>query len=296
MISVIIPTYNRKILLKKSLESVLNQTVQDLEVIIVDDCSDDGTYEYYCNYPDNRVRCLRLNERSGACVARNTGIAHAEGDYIAFQDSDDIWYPNKLENQLRCLEETNADIVFCTLERFIDGVKTAPYITRLKQGFIKYEDLMPSNIISTQTILGKATCFKNTLFNPKMKRVQDWELAFRLVQKYRIFFLDEILVSAYIQNDSITKNKSVSFESGMYIYNKYIYPHINPKLDLTMFLLNEGYNHAISELKELKKKYSEVSSNYQKLQKDLSSIQNSKIWIITRPYRRIMDQIRSVLK
>ena len=104
MISVIIPTYNRAKLLPRAVESVLNQTYQDIELIIVDDGSTDDTMEWVRGIKDDRVRYAQLNHQ-GACAARNHGISIARGEYIAFQDSDDIWFMDKLEKQLAFLHE-----------------------------------------------------------------------------------------------------------------------------------------------------------------------------------------------
>ena len=103
MISVIIPTYNRASLLPRALDSVLRQTWEDLEVIVVDDASRDDTPQVMAACTDPRVRYIRLEKNSGACVARNTGVAQARGEWIAFQDSDDLWLPEKLEKQMAYL-------------------------------------------------------------------------------------------------------------------------------------------------------------------------------------------------
>ena len=99
LVSVIIPTYNRKESLLRSVESVLNQTYKNIEIIIVDDNSSDGTSEKVQEISDNRVDYIKLERNSGACAARNTGIRNAHGDYIAFQDSDDYWYPDEYQSE-----------------------------------------------------------------------------------------------------------------------------------------------------------------------------------------------------
>ena len=100
-ISVIVPTYNRGHLLERALRSVLTQTHQQLELIIVDDGSVDNTADVVSTYDaDSRVRYIRHQDNLGSSVARNTGIRHAQGEYIAFLDSDDEWLPTKLEKQM----------------------------------------------------------------------------------------------------------------------------------------------------------------------------------------------------
>jgi len=115
-ISVIIPTYNRAELLKKAISSVLNQTFEDLELIIVDEASTDNTSEVVKDFMegDNRIKYLRYKTNSGKpSIARNRGIAAAEGEYLAFLDSDDEWLPKKLEMQIKMAKNFDLDVVGC---------------------------------------------------------------------------------------------------------------------------------------------------------------------------------------
>ena len=103
LITVIIPTYNRAHLIKDAAYSVLNQSYKNIELIIIDDCSTDDTAEVVKSINDPRLNYHRLEKNSGACIARNKGIELARGDYISFNDSDDKWLENKLEEQLEFL-------------------------------------------------------------------------------------------------------------------------------------------------------------------------------------------------
>ena len=111
-VSVIIPTYNRAKLLPRAIKSVLNQTFKDFEVIIVDDGSTDNTEEVINEFQkhNKRIKYIRHEKNKGAAAARNTGIKIAQGEYIAFQDSDDEWLPNKLEKQMEIFESAPAEI------------------------------------------------------------------------------------------------------------------------------------------------------------------------------------------
>ena len=112
-VSVIIPTHNRAGgMLQRAVASVLDQTVRDLELLVVDDASTDGTQEYLGAVTDPRVRSVRHSTAKGGCAARNTGVAEARGRYVAFLDDDDIWLPGKLEAQLGSLEARNADFAY----------------------------------------------------------------------------------------------------------------------------------------------------------------------------------------
>ena len=103
LISVVIPTYNRKKQLPECIRSVLAQTYRNIEVLVVDDASTDGTEELFHEIEDPRLHYLRYETNRGACYARNYGAKRAKGELIAFQDSDDTWYEDKLEKQYRFL-------------------------------------------------------------------------------------------------------------------------------------------------------------------------------------------------
>src|SRR5690625_145630 len=112
LISVITPAYNAERFIGETIESVLQQTYKNWEMIIVDDCSTDATVEIVQQYveQDERVRLIQLKENSGSAIARNTAMDHARGDFFAFLDSDDLWYPEKLDKQLTFMLEK--DIAF----------------------------------------------------------------------------------------------------------------------------------------------------------------------------------------
>ena len=122
-VSVIIPTYDRAETLPDAIDSALEQTVSDLEVVVVDDGSTDDTPSVLASVDDPRVRPVVHATNRGANVARNTGIEHARGEYVAFLDSDDRWHPEKLERQLEALEERSAEWVgaYCDFEFELSG-------------------------------------------------------------------------------------------------------------------------------------------------------------------------------
>ena len=108
-VSVIIATYNRATLLPRAVNSVLDQTYSDFELIIVDDCSLDDTQEVIRTFTDPRIRIIQHGANRGAAATRNTGIAHARGEYITFLDDDDECTPNRLADQVSVLD-TNTDV------------------------------------------------------------------------------------------------------------------------------------------------------------------------------------------
>lgn len=123
-VTVIIPTYNRAEILPRAIDSVLEQTFEEFELLVVDDGSNDGTLSVLDTYEDERLRVITHGTNRGANVARNTGIEHANGDFIAFLDSDDTWHPEKLGRQLGRYERAPSECVavYCDFEREVSGV------------------------------------------------------------------------------------------------------------------------------------------------------------------------------
>ena len=224
MVTVIIPTYNRGSTILRSVESVLSQTYSDLELIIVDDCSADNTQEVIGAVRDDRVRYIRLEKNQGACAARNAGIDNAKGEYIAFQDSDDEWLPQKLERQLLAMENTGADVCFCQMRKHYPGKRedTFVYPPFGESRFFSHEEMSTRVGISTQTIIAKRAVFEEHKFDPLVKKAQDFDWGIRASRNYRVYFLAEVLAEAYLQSDSITlKGYRGVVESRQYFLEKY---------------------------------------------------------------------------
>lgn len=118
LVTVIIPAFNAQAYLGEALNSVIAQDLEDLEIVVVDDGSTDGTGEVARAIGDSRVRCVRQN-RMGAAAARNHGVALASGYLIAFLDADDVWLANKLAVQIESLERGDGDMIFAYVEEFI---------------------------------------------------------------------------------------------------------------------------------------------------------------------------------
>ena len=221
-VSVVIPTYNRCRLLMRAVRSALAQTIGDVEVIVVDDGSTDGTVEMLHQQQDP---CLRYAERAhqGACAARNAGMLLAKGRYIAFLDSDDVWHENKLERQVAQLERSGADVVFCA---FLRHDEAAGHTERCpaedeKEQRIEAARLLSGNIVSTQTLLGRADCMKQVRFDERLPRMQDWDFAIRLAQGYHLRYFPEVLVDTYLQPDSISAKPELGLEAMRLLCSKY---------------------------------------------------------------------------
>lgn len=225
MISVIIPTYNREKTLYRSVKSVLNQSFQNIELIIVDDGSTDNTEKLVRGLQDNRIRYIRHAEQMGACAARNTGIRAAHGEYISFQDSDDFWYPEKLDRQLQVLKVLEADICFCRMRRnSSDGTVTVNYPKKLAAGIVPYETLISHCHASTQTIFARAEVCQKYEFDTALKSLQDYDWNIRAGSTNKVVYVDEVLVEVFLQNDSITSSDPVKKAAG---YKALLQKHIS---------------------------------------------------------------------
>lgn len=211
LVSVVIPTYNRISTLPTAIYSVLNQTYSHLELIIMDDGSEDGTGEYIESIPDERIRYKRSDTNLGPSAARNMGARLARGEYLAFQDSDDEWLPDKLEKQMRLmLKGEEFALVYCAFEKYRNGELLGYTPSKLLPYEEKYGDLfarlllMP--LIGTPTIVVNRELFlKENGFNEMLKSYEDYEFFLRFAKKYRIGFTDEALVRVNSSPDGVNK-------------------------------------------------------------------------------------------
>jgi len=224
-ISVIIPTYNRAKIVGNSIKSVLNQTFKNLEVLVVDDGSTDNTKEIIDKIKDDRVRYIKLINNSGAANARNIGIKNAIGQFISFQDSDDIFYPYKLERQLKNIINQKSNLDFCKIRVFLNSTFT--YLRpdenqekSLLNGDIFNELISKGNFISNQAMLIRKKFILKYLFDPEMPRLQDYDLILRMIPKVKISYTREVLVDLHIQKDSITQSRKKLKQAIYILLNK----------------------------------------------------------------------------
>ena len=220
MISIIIPTYNRKQLLERAVQSALDQTEADTEILIMDDGSEDGTREAWEARTDEKIRYYCL-EHGGACRARNRGLAEAKGEYAAFLDSDDSWEPDKLARQLAFLKETGADIVFCAFRHWdTRGNMTVRPGEKFARGRITKQQLLAENAVSTQTILGKTECLRAVGFDERFPRMQDWDFALRMTEQFSVFYDPAPMADVFLQQDSISGDPAKALRAVRMLYGK----------------------------------------------------------------------------
>ena len=225
LVSAIITTHNRLDNLKKAINSVLNQTYKNIEIIVVDDASSDGTYEYCSKIKQIKYLRIEKDDSKGGNYARNLGIQNAKGDYIAFLDDDDEWLKEKTEKQVTYLNTHDCEIVYCN--RIIDVNNGALKYTENSKNKLSGDcsKLIFYNIIgTTSTYMFKREIILNNQFDEKVKFWQEYDLITRIAQQTKIGYIDEPLI-IYRQNinekKKLTNNVSGWFENLTYLNNKY---------------------------------------------------------------------------
>ena len=196
-VSVIIPTYNRKNLLKRALNSVSSQTFVPQEIIVVDDGSSDGTKDWVLErFPD--VRYI-YQDNSGVSSARNAGIKEAIGSWIAFLDSDDEWMSNKLEQQKGVINSFQEAWLCHTNEIWIrNGVRVNQMKKHQKYGGNVFENCLDICRISPSSVLIKKEVFETVgLFDESLKVCEDYDLWLRITAVLPVIFLDQPLIIKY---------------------------------------------------------------------------------------------------
>lgn len=168
LVSIIVPNYNSEKFIKETLDSVLAQTYQNWEMFVVDDCSTDGSVEIIRSYAekDARIRLVLREKNSGVANVRNAGIQLANGEYIALLDSDDVWTADKLARQVSLLQETGADLAYCSYD-FIDENSTPLNKTFKVPEKTNFKKMLGCNVIGCSTVIMKAKLFKENPFKPE---------------------------------------------------------------------------------------------------------------------------------
>ena len=206
LVSIIMPTYNCAKFIEKTIESVLAQTYKNWELIIVDDCSKDNTEEIVKRFKDDRIKYNRLEKNSGAAVARTEAMRLAAGSYMAFLDSDDLWKENKLENQIKFMQDNKYNFT-CTAYEQIDeqGNKVGKVIQTKKKA--NYNRILLDCPVGNSTVmynvdnLGKFEV-------PNIRKRNDDALWLQIIKKEKyIYGMQEILMEYRIRSNSISSNK-----------------------------------------------------------------------------------------
>jgi len=199
LVSVIIPTHNRADMLCRAVDSVLKQTLTDFELIIVDDGSTDDTCRRIEAHTDPRIRYIRHQLGKGASAARNTGIRHAHGNYIAFLDDDDEWLPTKLEKQVAMLEQAPEQVrlVYCWMDYYENGRLVRRHHPTLR-GYVFDQVLDEQRLGGCPTLLVRREVVEDIGgFDESLPRGNDGDFIRRICREYEVDFVPEVLVKVY---------------------------------------------------------------------------------------------------
>jgi glycosyltransferase involved in cell wall biosynthesis len=197
LVSVIVPTCNRPEMLRRAVLSILRQSFQDFEVIIVDDGMKDRAEDVIRQIGDKRIKYIKNEEQQGAAKSRNIGIQKGTGKYIAFLDDDDEFLPEKLERQIIIMKENEIDFTFCAIELNHESDGKV-----VKQSFKKtginnyYEDLLAHKLRTlTSSLMIKKSVLESVFgFDNSFKSCQEWDLMIRISRNHLGYGLNEILV------------------------------------------------------------------------------------------------------
>lgn len=210
-VSVIIPTYNRAHLVNRAIQSVLNQTYQDFEVIVVDDCSTDNTAEVVNSIGDERVRYVPHQVNKGASASRNTGIGAAKGELVGFLDSDDEWLPEKLQKQVDKFDSASPNVGLIYGGYIVIDDETKKTIQRVypeKRGYVFEDVLKMSGPTNPLTPLVKRECFEKVgLFDEEMRFGEDWDMWVRIAEHYEFDFVSDTVGRYYVSRHQITRDR-----------------------------------------------------------------------------------------
>lgn len=205
LVSVIMPSYNTAKYIAESIESVMNQTYPDWELIIVDDCSTDDTDSVVASYlSDTRIRYLKNEKNSGAAISRNYALREAKGKWIAFLDSDDVWLPEKLETQIAFMLEKNCSFSYANYEEIDEGTKPLGRVVTgpkriTKMGMYAYCWVGCLTVMYNADAIGLVQI-------QDIRKNNDYAMWLQICQKADCYLLDKILGKYRKRTGSISRH------------------------------------------------------------------------------------------
>lgn len=210
LVSIITPAYKCACVVEETIRSVLDQTYPNWEMLVVDDCSPDNTRDVLRGWTqvDSRVRLIEQPENGGPAMARNAGLELAQGRWIAFLDSDDLWLPQKLERSIAFAEAHHAPLVFTGFRRIpAEGGEEGRYIGVPRT--LSYRQLLGNTAIATSTVL----LDRHIVGEVRMRKTyyDDFDCWLQILKPGRTAFgLDEDLMRYRVMSQSVSRNKSNS--------------------------------------------------------------------------------------
>lgn len=286
LVSVIIPTYNRANLVVRAIDSVLSQTYKNIEIIVVDDGSKDNTKEVLAFYKD-KIRYF-YKENGGEASARNCGIERVKGDYIALLDSDDLWYPEKVEKQIQkllsapdfAISITDIDFVYESGKIVTRNLrKKIPHDGYILPYILKYPGFGCSSVLAKKEVFEKVGPFREEFYTGED---QNW--MFKACSFFKVILLNESLVKMIVSPDSLSKSlftkNRLKVLRKIKEYNPVFYQQYNKLILKTLSQVNLDYAMDLlwyRYVKEAQKQLLESWHNYPNVKALLLFI---KTWLI----------------
>ena len=235
LVSVIIPNYNSEKYIHDTIQSVLNQTYKNIEILIIDDCSSDNSVSIIKNMAseNKNIKLIQLTKNCGRpAKPRNIGISKSKGEYIAFLDSDDIWHRQKIEFQLYCMKKYNNSFSSCAVQIFNKNIpEELEFIPSHfdKKRYISFKNinnlLIKNFIKSGSSVLCKKSIIKNIMFNElaEYKAVEDYNFWLDIHKKnnFSSIFINEKLVFYRVSDSSISKDKFLQAKKVFNLLSKF---------------------------------------------------------------------------
>lgn len=259
LVSAIILTHNRVNLLKRAIDSVINQTYPNIECIVVDNSSTDGTREYCLSRGDVRyIYCSPPEETGNGCnYSRNIGIKACNGDLVALLDDDDYWMPTKIEKQVKLMQEKGCGVVYCGTKAEIVGEETRLEewpVNHEKEGDMSKTCLLHPFVLTSQLLIKKDLLESVGLFDEKLQFMHESELMIRLCQVTPVYAVDECLMGYRVDifDKGRQTNKLIGWrEAFRYIYrkNKTLLSQLNhsDKIQINRAYAAYAYGKSITE-------------------------------------------------
>lgn len=222
LVSIITPMYNSENFILKTIESVVNQTYSNWELLLIDDGSTDNTIQIVEGFKQkySNIRLLQNSTNLGAAQSRNKGIIEAKGDYIAFLDADDLWKPNKLDQQIQFMQNHNCDVSFSSYEQIDENGKP---LNKLVQAIPKltYNKYLKTNYIGNLTGMYNAKTL-GKITSPDLRKRQDWLLWLAAIKKSSkpALGIQESLAYYRVRQNSMSSNKIELLKYNYLVYKK----------------------------------------------------------------------------
>lgn len=202
-VSIVIPVYNSSKHLEECINSVINQTYKNLEIIIVNDKSTDNSLSIINSFKDKRIKVINLKENSGVSIARNKGVEESTGELVCFLDSDDYWNLKKIEKQVKFIK--NKAFIYSDYEFYKNGKKHRARVPKT----ITYEEALKNTTIFTSTVMFNMEYLnKEDIYMPNIRLGQDSSTWWKVLKKVKVAYgMNEVLSIYRVEGKSLSSNK-----------------------------------------------------------------------------------------